>query len=67
MSGDTEQVVYKAFTARILTVLDDILTKTVGHFEESKFSVLCHPFLLDCCSKLIKTYILGRNTVNKVN
>ncbi len=37
----------------ITTVLDYKLTKNVGHFEENKFSVGCHKFLLDCCPKLI--------------
>jgi hypothetical protein len=48
-----------------VTVLDSELTKSVGHFEENKFSVVGHQFLLDCCPKLIKTYNYRQNTVNK--
>ncbi len=39
--------------------------KNVGDFEENKFSVGCHQFLLECCTKLIKTYNFGQNAVNK--
>jgi hypothetical protein len=45
--------------------LDNKLTKNVGHFEETKFSVGCHQFLLDYCPKLIKTYNFGQNADNK--
>jgi hypothetical protein len=48
-----------------MTVLDSKPTKSVGHFEENKFSVDCHQFLLDCCPKLIKTYNFGQKAVNK--
>jgi hypothetical protein len=48
-----------------MAVLDSKLTKSVGHFEENKFSVGCHKFLLECCPKLIKTYNFGQNAVNK--
>ena len=47
------------------TVLDSKWTKSVGHFEENKFSVGSHQFLSDCCPKLIKTYNFGQNAVNK--
>jgi hypothetical protein len=46
-------------------VLNSKLTKSVGHFEENKFSVGRQQFLLDLCPKLIKTYNFGQNTVNK--
>jgi hypothetical protein len=45
--------------------LDGKPTKSVGHFEENKFFVGGHQFLLECCPKLIKTYNFGQNTVNK--
>jgi hypothetical protein len=45
--------------------LDRKPTKSVGRFEENKFSVGGHQFLLECCSKLIKTYNFGQNVVNK--
>ncbi len=48
-----------------MTVLDSKPTKSVGHFEENKFSVGCHQLLLECCPKLIKTYNFGQNVVNK--
>jgi hypothetical protein len=48
-----------------MTVLDSKLTKSVGHFEENKFSVGGHQFLLDCCPKLITTYNFGQSAVNK--
>ncbi len=48
-----------------MTVLDSKPTKSVGHFEESKFFVGCHQFLLECCPKLIKTYNFGQKAVNK--
>ncbi len=48
-----------------MTVLDDKPRKSVGHFEENKFSNGCHQFLLDHCLKLIKTYNVGQNAVNK--
>ncbi len=41
--------------------MDSRLTKSVGHFEENKFSDGDHQFLLDCCPKLIKTYNFGQN------
>ncbi len=41
------------------------MTKSVRHFEENKFSVGGHKFLLDCCLKLIKTYNFGQNAVNE--
>ncbi len=40
-------------------------TKNVVDFEENKFSVGCHQFLLKWCPKLIKTYNLGQNALNK--
>ncbi len=46
-------------------MLDSKPAKSVGHFEESKFSVGGHQFLLECCPKLIKTYNFGQNAVNK--
>jgi hypothetical protein len=49
----------------MMTALDSKPTKSVGHFEENKFSVGCHQFLLDCYPKLIKTYKIGQNVVNK--
>ncbi len=42
-------------------------TKSVGHFEENKFSVVCHQFLLECCPKLIKTCNFGQNAAKKDN
>jgi hypothetical protein len=45
--------------------LDSKPTKSVGHFEENKFSVGGHQFLLECCPKLIKTYNFGQNAANK--
>ncbi len=45
--------------------MDSKPTKSVGHFEENKFSVGGHQFLLECCSKLIKTYNFGQKAVNK--
>jgi hypothetical protein len=48
-----------------MTVLDSKPRKSVGHFEESKFSVCGHQFLLECCPKLIKTYNFGQNAVNE--
>jgi hypothetical protein len=45
--------------------LDSKPTKSVGHFEENKFSVGGHQILLECCPKLIKTYNFGQNVVNK--
>jgi hypothetical protein len=47
-----------------MKVLDSKPTKSVGHFEENKFSVGCHQFLLEFCPKLIKTYNFGQNAVN---
>ncbi len=41
------------------------MTKSVGRFEENKFSVSGHQFLLEYCPKLIKTYNFGQNAVNK--
>jgi hypothetical protein len=52
-------------TVKITTVLDSKPTKSVGHFEENKFSVGGHQFLLKCCPKLIKTYNFGQNAVNE--
>ncbi len=46
--------------SKIAKVLDSKPTKSVGHFEENKFSVGCHQLLLDFCSKLIKTYNFGQ-------
>jgi hypothetical protein len=48
-----------------MTVLDSKPTKSVGHFEENKFSVGDHQFLLERCPKLIKTYNSRQNAVNK--
>jgi hypothetical protein len=48
-----------------MTVLDSKPTKSVGHFEENKFSVGGHQILLECCPKLIKIYNFGQNEVNK--
>jgi hypothetical protein len=48
-----------------MTVLDSKPKKSVGHFEENKFSIGCHQFLLECCPKLIKTNNFGQNAVNK--
>jgi hypothetical protein len=45
--------------------LDSKLTKSVGYFEENKLFVGSHQFLLDCCPKLIKTFIFGQNAVNE--
>ncbi len=41
------------------------MIKSVGHFEENKFFVGGHQFLLECCPKLIKTYNFGQTAVNK--
>jgi hypothetical protein len=48
-----------------MTVLDSKPTKSVRHFEENKSSVGGHQFLLECCSKLIKTYNFGQIAENK--
>jgi hypothetical protein len=48
-----------------MTVLDFKQSKSVGHFEESKFFVGCHRFLSDCCPELIKTYNFGQNAINE--
>jgi hypothetical protein len=48
-----------------MTVLDSKPTKRFGHFEENKFSVGCHQFLLECCPKLIQTNNFVQNAVNK--
>ncbi len=53
------------FSVKITTVLDSKPTKSVENFEESKFSVGDHQFLLECCPKLIKTYNFGQNAVNE--
>jgi hypothetical protein len=45
--------------------LDSKPTKSVGHFEENKFAVGGHQFLLECCPKLIKSYNFGQNAINK--
>jgi hypothetical protein len=45
--------------------LDSKPTKSVWHFEENKFSVGGHQFLLECCPKLMKTNNFGQNAVNK--
>jgi hypothetical protein len=45
--------------------LDSKPTKSVGHFEEDKFSVGGRQFLLECCPKLIKTANFGQSAVNK--
>ncbi len=50
---------------KITTVLNSKPTESVGHFEENKFSVGGHQFLLECCLKLIKTYYFGQNAVSK--
>ncbi len=50
---------------KIITVLADKPTKSIGHFEENKISVVCIQLLLNCCPKLIKTYNFGQNAVNK--
>jgi hypothetical protein len=55
------------FTVKNPTVLDSKPTTSVGHFEENKFSVGCHQFLLECYPKLIKTYNFGQNVVKKDN
>jgi hypothetical protein len=41
------------------------MTKSAGHFEENKFSVGHHQFLLECCPKLTKTSNFGQDAVNK--
>jgi hypothetical protein len=46
-----------------MTDLDSKPTKSVRHFEENKFSVGGHQFLLECCPKLIETYNFGQNAV----
>jgi hypothetical protein len=53
------------YMVKITTVLDSKPTKSIGRFEENKFSVGCHQFLLECCPKLIKTYNFGQNAANK--
>jgi hypothetical protein len=45
--------------------LDNKPTKNVGHFEENKFSVSSHQFLLESYPNLIKTYNFVQNAVNK--
>ncbi len=50
---------------KITTFLDSKPTKSVWHFEENKFYVGGHQFLLECCPKLIKTYDFGQDAVNK--
>jgi hypothetical protein len=55
----------EACMKKTTTVLDSKPTKSVGHFEENKFSVGHHQFLLECCPKLIKIYNFGQNIVNK--
>jgi hypothetical protein len=45
--------------------LDSKPTISVGHFEENKFSVGDHQFLLGCCPKLIETYNFRQKAVNK--
>jgi hypothetical protein len=45
---------------KITIVLDNKPTKIAWDFEENKFSVGCHQFLLHSCPKLIKTYILDK-------
>ncbi len=45
--------------------MDSKPPKTVGHFEENKFSIGGHQLLLDSCPKLIKTYSFGQNAVNE--
>ncbi len=45
--------------------MDSKPTKSVGHFEENKFSVGSQQFLLNCCPKLIKTYNFGQTAVNE--
>jgi hypothetical protein len=47
-----------------MTVFDSKPTKSIGHFEENKFYVGRHQFLLECCPKLIKTYNFGQNGAN---
>ncbi len=58
-------VCQEPITVKITTVLYSKLTKSVGYFEENKFSVGGHQFLLGCCPKLIKTYNFGQNAVNE--
>ncbi len=41
-----------------MTVLDSILTKSVGHFEENKFSVGCHQFCWTAVQNWLKPTIL---------
>jgi hypothetical protein len=48
-----------------MTVLDIKPTKGVGHFEENKFSVGCHQFLLECYPKLFTAYNFAQNAVNE--
>jgi hypothetical protein len=48
-----------------MTILDSKPTKSVEHYEENKFSVGGHQFLLDCCPKLIKTCNFGQNAIQK--
>ncbi len=57
-------LIFGKYTVKITTVFNDKPTKTVGHFEENRFSVGSHQFLLDCCPKLIKTYNSEQNAVN---
>jgi hypothetical protein len=44
---------------------DSFQTKSEEHFEESKFSVGDHQFLMDSCLKLIETHNFGQNAVNE--
>jgi hypothetical protein len=48
-----------------MTILNSKLTKSVGHFEENKFSVGSQKFLLECCPKLIKTYNFVQNAADR--
>ncbi len=50
---------------KITTVFDSKPTKSVGHFEENKFSVGSHQFLLDCYPKLSKNNNFGQNAINE--
>jgi hypothetical protein len=47
--------------------LDSKPTKSVGHFDENKFSVGCRQFLMDLCPKLIKTSNFGQKQTIKDN
>jgi hypothetical protein len=44
----------------VSTVLEDKPTKCFGHFEEIKFFVGSHQFLLVCCPKITINYNFGQ-------